>query len=181
MASGTSDKPMNAYRLLTHAYRSMRHSASLSLECKMLLYIQRRYDYFVKFMNDWVYLSVWSVCCRFIIGSDSGLSVWCRLRFQYSFESASYWLSIGLKSANSIQNLTWYNTDCFFCVCLLQHYRCPITAWFSEKFCILSGLCRFSRCDWSKSSNLISYCGTIMDSYDTLSRIIVGENINKLK
>ena len=63
IASGTSDKPMNAYRLLTHAYRSMRHSASLSLECKMLLYIQRRYDYFVKFMNDWVYLSVWSVSC----------------------------------------------------------------------------------------------------------------------
>ena len=60
-------------------------------------------------------VGLWSVCCRFVIGLSSGL--WSAVGYDSSsvlmivFQSVSCRLSIGLKSGDSIPNLTQNDPD----------------------------------------------------------------------
>ena len=83
-----------------------------------------------------------SVCCRFIVGLSSGLSVWCRLWFQY-FGDYRFW--IGVMSVIYRFQIGRFHPDItptwarLFLLCLLQHCRRPTAARLNDKLCVFVG------------------------------------------
>ena len=110
----------------------------------------------VPFLYIWIHVGLLSVCCRFIVGLSSGLSVWCRLWFQY-FGDYRFW--IGVMSVIYRFQIGRFHPDItptwarlFYCVCCNIVGGRPLPD--SMINCaFLSVSCRFGRCDWGIISN----------------------------
>ena len=101
-----------------------------------------------------------SGCCRFIIGLNSGLSVCCRLRFQYwvndrfsvGVTSAIYRSQIGRFHAKSFKKWPRHEPDWFYGVIsnIVGGRQLPDSL---KILRFLSISCRFGRCEWGIKTN----------------------------
>ena len=82
-------------------------------------------------------VGLWSVCCRFVIGLSSGLSVCCRLQVQHC---ANDRFSIGVMSVIYRSQIGRFHTESYqtwtrlVLRCLQQHCRWPTAGRFIENF-----------------------------------------------
>ena len=87
-------------------------------------------------------VGLWSVCCRFVIGLSSRLSVCCRLRVQHCADDR---FSIGVMSVIYRSQIGRFHTESYptwtrlVLRCLQQHCRWPTAGRFSEKFVFFVG------------------------------------------
>ena len=86
-------------------------------------------------------LSVWVRDCRSAVGYESSIVL------MIGFQSVSCRLSIGLKSGDSIPNLTRHEPDWFYGV-FSNIVGGRQLADSVKNLCFLSVSCRFGRCDW---------------------------------
>ena len=89
-------------------------------------------------------LSVWVRDCRSAVGYESSIVL------MIGFQSVSCRLSIGLKSGDSIPNLTRHEPDWFYGV-FSNIVGGRQLADSVKNLCFLSVSCRFGRCDWGMS------------------------------
>ena len=100
-------------------------------------------------------IGLWSVCCRFVIGLSSGLSVCCRLQFQHCANdrfsigvmSVVYRSQIGRFHTESYPRWPRHETDCFYGV-FSNIVGGRQLADSLQILRVLSVSCRFGRCDW---------------------------------
>ena len=87
-------------------------------------------------------VGLWSVCCRFVIGLSSRLSVCCRLRVQHCADDR---FSIGVMSVIYRSQIGRFHTESYptwtrlVLRCLQQHCRWPTAGRFSEKIVFFVG------------------------------------------
>ena len=87
-------------------------------------------------------VGLWSVCCRFVIGLSSRLSVCCRLRVQHCADDR---FSIGVMSVIYRSQIGRFHTESYptwtrlVLRCLQQHCRWPTAGRFIEKFVFFVG------------------------------------------
>ena len=115
------------------------------------------FSYILRFGIFYIRICVglWSVCCRFVIGLSSGLSVCCRLRFQHcandrfsiGFISVIYRSQIGRFHTESYPKWPRHEPDWFYGVFNnIVSGRQLADSLKTLRF--LSVSCRFGRCDW---------------------------------
>ena len=92
-------------------------------------------------------LSVWVRDCRSAVGYESSIVL------MIGFQSVSCRLSIGLKSGDSIPNLTRHEPDWFYGV-FSNIVGGRQLADSVKNLCFLSVSCRFGRCDWGMTGQL---------------------------
>ena len=125
-------------------------------------------------------LSVWVRDCRSAVGYESSIVL------MIGFQSVSCRLSIGLKSGDSIPNLTRHEPDWFYGV-FSNIVGGRQLADSVKNLCFLSVSCRFGRCDWGMtgakplSGPMLEYCQ--LDPWNKLqwnvnrnSNIFIHEN-----
>ena len=109
-------------------------------------------------------VGLWSVCCRFVIGLSSGLSVCCRLRFQHC---ANDRFSIGLMSVIYRSQIGRCHTESYpkwprhepdwFCGVFSNIVGGRQLANWLKNLQFLSVSCRFDLCDWGISLPLHAF------------------------
>ena len=130
------------------------------------------------FLNKWrfnvnlayfdirICVGLWSVCCRFVIGLSSGLSVCCWLRFQYCANdgfsvgamSVIYRSQIGRFDTESYPKWPRHEPDWFYGV-LSNIVGGRQLADSLKMLRFLSVSCRYGRCDWGIRGNII-FCNS---------------------
>ena len=114
-----------------------------------------RFDVNLAYFDIRICVGLWSVCCRFVIGLSSGLSVCCRLRFLHCADdrfsvgamSVIYRSQIGRFHTESYPKWPRHEPDWFYGV--FSNIVGGRQLADSLKFLrFLSVSCRFGRCDW---------------------------------
>ena len=107
-------------------------------------------------------VGLWSVCCQFVIGLSSGLSVCCRLQFQHCANdrfsigvmSVMYRSQIGLFHTESYPKWPRHEPNCFYRV-FSNIVGGRQLADSLKTLPVLSVSCRFGRCDWGMISYML--------------------------
>ena len=145
---------------LTHAYMCQESNLAFVMIMAPCHFLNKwRFNVNLAYFDIRICVGLWSVCCRFVIGLSSGLSVCSRLQFQHCANdrfsvgamSVIYWSQIGRFHTESYPKWPRHEPDWFYGVFSnIVGGRQLANSLKNLRF--LSVSCRFGRCDWGISS-----------------------------